>query len=150
MIKQTIGSLQVAVHMQHMLLHPQSAETLTPSYTRTSWRATAAMMPFPPAPNWSFLTRRCRCETFGWGVRFTDAWLKYSWPFWCVLTEKMFVFVRWRRRSLLWWLMVWGQRHCGTASLSVLWVSSTGVIKSTEWRMMWMFWTENWEYNPNL
>lgn len=81
-------SLQVAAHMQHMLLPPQSAETLTPSYTPTSWRATAATMPFPPAPNWSFLTRRCRCETFGWRVNFSGARLNYLWPFWCVLMEK--------------------------------------------------------------
>lgn len=45
---------------------------------------------------------------------------------------KMCVFVRWRRLSLLWWLMVWGQRRCGTASLSVLWVSHNKSVSSVE------------------
>lgn len=47
---------------------------------------------------------------------------KTAWQFGDVIIEKL-SFVRWRRLSLLWWLTVWGQRHCGTTSLSVLWVS---------------------------
>lgn len=42
---------------------------------------------------------------------------------WGCSSWKAFVVVRWRRPSLHWWLMVWGQHHCGTTSLSVLWVS---------------------------
>lgn len=39
--------------------------------------------------------------------------------------DNVFVMVRWRKLSLLWWWTVWGQRHCGTANSSVLWVRRT-------------------------